>query len=117
MDRPRSSRRFPAFVLLCLAALPLGSCAATVGTLAGPVTGPITYWRHSYGAPDWVKVLLFPMAIGVGPLLGLVEGTRADIGYVVNGEYGQPPFEIVFDPCNTAIGRPPMTPPPAPRAP
>lgn len=108
----RHPARLPAIALLFLVALPLESCAATVGTLAGPVTGPITFWRHTYGTPDWVKALLVPMAIGAGPLMGLVEGSRADIGYVANGEYGSPPFEIVFDPCNTAIGRPPMDPPP-----
>ena len=110
MYRHSLPRCLPAFALLLLASLPCTSCAATVGTVAGPVTGPMTFWRHTYGTPDWVKVLLVPLAIGAGPLMGLVEGARADIGYVVNGEYGSPPFDIVFDPCNTELERPPMTP-------
>ena len=67
--------------------------------------------KHTYGPPTWVKVILAPLAIPVGPFLGFYEGLRADAGYVRNGEYGVypgPPFEIVWDPANPSLGGPDM---------
>lgn len=92
-----------------LAILSCGGCATTVGLVAGPVTGPVTFWRHTHGTPTWLVVLLTPLAAPVGPVLGFCEGLRADLGYVAHGEYGVypvPPFEIVFDPANPELGRP-----------
>ena len=103
--------RRTSLILLLVAAFSATSCATTVGTLAGPVTGPVTFWRHTHGVPDWVKVLLSPMAIGAGPFVGMAAGARADVGWVTHGEYGvlpSPPFEVVFDPANTALDRPPQ---------
>lgn len=94
-------------LLVALATLP-GACAATVGTVVGPVTGPVTYWNNTYGMGPW-KTILLPFVIPLGPLLGLVQGARADVGYLANGEYGvdqAPPFEIIFDPTNTALTSP-----------
>ena len=51
-------------------------CATTVGTIAGPVTGPITYWNHTYGMGA-AKPLLLPFTIPLGPILGFVQGARA----------------------------------------
>jgi len=75
----------------------------TVGTLAGPVTGPITFWNNTYGM-SVAKPLLLPFAIPFGPVLGMVQGATADIGWLAHGEYGvgeNPPFELIWDPAKT----------------
>ena len=71
-------------VVLVVMALSASGCATTVGTLAGPVTGPVTFWRHTHGVPTWVKPLLVPWAMATGPFIGMVAGARADVG--VDGE-------------------------------
>lgn len=103
--------RLRAALLLLLVCLPGAGCATTVGFAAGPVTGPVTYWRHTQGTPTWLKAVLLPLTIPVGPVVGMVQGIRADAGALANGGYGRypaPPFEIVWDPANTALGRPTM---------
>ena len=98
-------------LLVLLTVLPLSACATTVGTVAGPVTGPMTYLKHTWGAPTWVQVVLSPFMIPVGPFVGFYAGARADVGYVRHGEYGVypgPPFEIVWDPTNRELDSPPM---------
>jgi hypothetical protein len=81
-----------------------GSCATTVGTLAGPVTGPVALWRDGWGVPGLAKPFLTPLAIPLGAMMGLIQGVSADVGYVRNNfEYGAnrfPPFDIVFDPTS-----------------
>jgi hypothetical protein len=102
--------RIPALLALLLL-LPGTGCATTVGTVAGPVTTPISFVRNTWGPPTWLKVVLAPFAIPIGPFIGFREGARADIGYLRNGEYGVypgPPFEIVWDPANARFGGPGM---------
>ncbi len=98
-------------LLALLAVLPLTSCATTVGTVAGPVTGPLTYLKNTWGAPTWVQVVLSPLMIPVGPVVGFYAGARADVGFVRHGEYGVypgPPFEIVWDPTDRKLDQPAM---------
>ncbi len=90
-------------VLIAMVVMLPGACATTVGTLAGPVTGPITFWNNTYGM-SVAKPFLLPFTIPFGPLLGLVQGARVDLGYVAHGEYGvdeNPPFELIWDPAKT----------------
>ncbi len=103
---PPCTRLLGSLILAIAGTLP--ACATTVGTLAGPVTGPITYWNHTYGMGA-AKPFLLPFMIPLGPLLGLVQGARADMGFVENGEYGvgdAPPFELVWDPSSPMRGEP-----------
>ena len=90
-------------LLVAIVVMLPGACATTVGTLAGPVTGPITYWNNTYGM-SVAKPLLLPFMIPIGPFLGMVQGARADLGWVSHGEYGvdqNPPFEVIWDPTKT----------------
>ena len=103
-------RRLP---LACALLLATASCATTVGTVAGPIAAPISFWNNTYGTPGWVKALLIPLVIPIGPVIGLAEGARADFGAVKNGEYGvnrSPAFEIVWDPLSREYDHvPPLT--------
>jgi len=90
------------FCLVVLAALPCVGCATTVGTVAGPVTGPLSFIHHNHAMPYWLRVTMSPLLIPVGPFLGFHEGVVADLGYLQNGEYGARwylSFEHVLDPA------------------
>lgn len=92
--------------LVCLA---LAACATTTGTVVGPVTTPIGFWRYTYGLPDWGKVIVMPFAVVIGPFVGLAEGVRCDVGWAQNLEYGadgHPPFSRVFDPIEPEMRLP-----------
>ena len=102
-------RVFLGTVLLAITALP-GGCATAVGTIAGPVTGPLTAWRHTEGMPTWAKPVVWPLAVLLGPVLGFIEGARCDAGWLRNGAYGvdgSPPFELVFDPTSVRLSASP----------
>ena len=98
--RPRAAAR--ALLLTAVACVPAFGCATAVGTIAGPVTGPISFVHHNHAMPHWLRVVMAPLLIPVGPVLGFHEGVVADLGYLQNGEYGArwfPPFEHVLDPA------------------
>lgn len=100
---PARMRNLRSSLLVAVLGLLGTGCATTVGTIAGPVTGPITYWNHTYGMGA-AKPLLLPFTIPLGPILGFVQGARADVGFMAHGEYGvgnAPPFDLVWDPAST----------------
>ena len=102
-------RRLRKFVLIAVACAPLGACATTVGTLSGPVTANVSFFRHTYGTADWLRPLAIPFVALAGPLVGLVNGAQADLGFARNGQYGAEgyrPFSSVWDPANPDWGRP-----------
>ena len=94
-------------LLAALATIP-GACATAVGTIVGPVALPISFWNNTYGMGPW-KPILLPLTIPMGPVLGAVQGARADVGWFNYGEYGvnqAPPFGLIFDPTNTRLTTP-----------
>ncbi len=93
-------RRSVRDLLLVLATFPALGCATAVGTVAGPVTTPISFFEHTKGTPQWAKVFAIPILLPLGVVLGFSVGAAADIGFVKNGEYGDPRFDTVFDPAN-----------------
>ena len=110
-SRPTMARLFLGTVLLVITVLP-GGCATTVGTIAGPITGPLTAWRHTQGMPTWAKPVVWPLAVLLGPVLGFIEGARCDAGWLRNGAYGvdgSPPFELVFDPSSVRLSASPRS--------
>jgi hypothetical protein len=95
--------------LVAIACAPLGACATTVGTVAGPVTANISFFEHTEGTPDWARIFAVPFVAMTGPLIGMVNGAQADLGFAANGRYGAPgyrPFGSVWDPANPEWGRP-----------
>lgn len=96
-------------LLVTVACAPLGACATTVGTVAGPITANYSFFAHTEGTPGWIKPLAIPLVAMIGPVFGLVNGAQADLGLVQNGEYGAEgyrPFASVWDPVNPEWGRP-----------
>lgn len=107
-SRDRARCLWVGWVLLGLAFLP-ASCASTVGALLGPVTGPMSYIKHTEGMPPWAVPLVFPIAVVIGPVFGFVQGARSDLGVMFHGAYGvdgDPPFGIVFDPASPEYSTP-----------
>lgn len=96
-------------LLAAAACAPLGACATTVGTAVGPVAANVSFFEHTSGTPDWARIFAVPFIAIAGPLVGLVNGAQADLGFARNGEYGAPgyrPFHSVWDPANPAWGQP-----------
>ncbi len=97
--------------MACLLALllPVGGCATVVGTVCSPVSTVVSFCDH-YTGQGWDYALL-PIAFPLGYALGLVitpcVGIAADVGFLVNGEYGHGdsmPFAEVFDPLDHMPG-------------
>ena len=96
-------------LLVAAACAPLGACATTVGTVAGPLTANVSFWKHTEGTPDWARIFAFPVIAFAGPVIGLVNGVQADLGFAEHGAYGVDggrPFGSVWDPANPEWGRP-----------
>ena len=95
------------------------SCATAVGTIAGPVTGPLHLEENTEVAP-WFKPFAYVISVPVGVFAGFIAGATADWGFVTSGFHygadGHPPFDVVFNPMAPDWGRPPLkTTDPAPK--
>ena len=99
--RAHRSPRGRLLLSLTLVTVLSSACATALGTITGPVTGPITTLRHTYGVPTMAMPLVLPIAVVLGPALGLIQGIRCDLGLFQTGYYGvdgHPPFGLIFDP-------------------
>lgn len=78
-----------------------GACATVVGTAASPVSSVVEF-VDEWHATEWWQYAVAPfgfvMYVGLSPVLAAVKGVEADIGFVRNGNYEDPPFGQVFTP-------------------
>lgn len=86
-------------LFLCVAAT--GGCATLVGTAASPVSSVVEFVDEWEPTELWqyaVTPVVFVFYVGLSPVPAAVKGVEADIGYVRNGNYEDPPFGQVFTP-------------------
>jgi hypothetical protein len=98
--------------MACLLALllPVGGCATVVGIVCSPVSTVVSWAEHWSARGWWDYALLpvtFPLAYVTGLLITPFVGITADVGFLVNGEYGHNdwmPFAEIFDPFQNIPG-------------
>ena len=110
IDSSSPSRRATPRILpvgLALVLLPLPGCATILGTVLSPITVPIDLARCYHPSETWQYLLApvsVPVFLGLAPLWGCLVGIEADLGFIENGHYAEPPIQQIFRPVRYMPG-------------